>query len=77
MLINHSYMDHRYSTSFAALFLMTLNSRVHAQGGDRVKIGDILNFYLFFHYYDQLRMAFCFPSRTEDLTLNVRDQVLD
>ena len=32
MLRNHSYLPHRYSIRFA-LFLMTLDTRVHAGGG--------------------------------------------
>ena len=34
MFRNHSHLHHRYSKRFA-LFLMTLVSRVHAQGGAR------------------------------------------
>ena len=34
MLRNHLYLPHRYSIRFA-LFLMTLDSRVHARGGAR------------------------------------------
>ena len=60
MLRNHSYLPHRYSIRFA-LFLMTLDTRVHAGGGARGQnLGHL-----------------SFQSRTEDLTQNVRAYVLD
>ena len=74
MLRNYSFLDHRYSIRFA-LFLMTLDSRVQAQGGARgqnVECHMLLVFLLLL-----LKNDILFPSRTEDLTLNVRDQVLD
>ena len=72
MFRNHSYLHHRYSIRFA-LCLMTLDIRVHAQGGAR---GQDLG-HLFFFFLILLKNDILFPSRTEDLALNVRDQVLD
>ena len=68
MFRNHSYLHHRYSIGFA-LFLMTLHSRFHVQGGARGQDLEDLRFFFINIIKD--------PSRTEDLTLNVRDQVLD
>ena len=78
MLRNHLYLPHRYSIRFV-LILMTLDSRVHAGGGARGQNLGHLNFFFFFFFFflNIIRMTFYFPSRTEDLTLNVRDQVLD
>ena len=85
MLRNHSYLPHRYSIRFA-LFLMTLDTRVHAGGGARGQNLGHLNFFFFFFF---LRMTFffffffkndiliSFQSRTEDLTQNVCAYVLD
>ena len=49
MLRNHSYLHlpHRYSIRFA-LFLMTLDTRVHAGGGARGQNLGHLNFFYFF-----------------------------
>ena len=44
MLRNHSYLPHRYSIRFA-LFLMTLDTRVHAGGGARGQNLGHLNFF--------------------------------
>ena len=46
MLRNHSYLPHRYSIRFA-LFLMTLDTRVHAGGGAR---GQNLGHLIFFFF---------------------------
>ena len=75
MFRNHPYLDHRYCIRFA-LFLMTLVSRVHAQGGTRGQdLGHLIFFYLFIFLLSKNDILF--SSRTEDLTLNVCDQVLD
>ena len=44
MLRNHSYLPHRYSIRFA-LFLMTLDTRVHARGEARGQNLGHLNFF--------------------------------
>ena len=74
MLRNHSYLPHRYCIRFA-LFLMTLDTRVHAGGGARGKNLGHLNFFFFFFFKNDILISF--QSRTEDLTQNVRAYVLD
>ena len=73
MFRNDLYMHRRDSIRFA-LFLKTLDSRVRARGGARGQNLGRPIFYFFFFYIIE---EFYFTSRTEDLTLNVRDQVLD
>ena len=81
MLRNHSYLPHRYSIRFA-LFLMTLDTRVHAGGGARGQNLGHLNvfllffFFLFFFFFKNDTLI-SLQSRTEDLTQNVRAYVLD
>ena len=50
MLRNHSYLPLRYSIRFA-LFLMTLDSRVHVGGGARGQNLGHLIFLLFFFFF--------------------------
>ena len=78
MLRNHSYLPHRYSIRFA-LFLMTLDTRVHAGGGARGQNLGHLNFFFFFFFFFFFKndILISFESRTEDLTQNVRAFVLD
>ena len=81
MLRNHSYLPHRYSIRFA-LFLMTLDTRVHAGGGARGQNLGHLNFFFFFFlffffFFFKNDILISFQSRTEDLTHNVRAYVLD
>ena len=89
MLRNHSYLPHRYSVR-SALFLMTLDTRVHAGGGARGQNVGHLNFFFFFFFFFFKNDIFfffffffkndiliSFQSRTEDLTHNVRAYVLD
>ena len=75
MLRNHSYLPHRYSIRFA-LFLMTLDTRVHAEGGARGQNLGHLNFFFFFFFLEN-DILISFQFRTEDLTQNVRSYVLD
>ena len=50
MLRNHSYLPHRYSIRFA-LFLMTLDTRVHAGGEARGQnLGQLIFIYLYFFF---------------------------
>ena len=70
------YLPHRYSIRFA-LFLMTLDTRVHAGGGARVQNLGHLNFFFFFFFFFKNDILISFQSRTEDLTQNVRAYVLD
>ena len=70
MLRNHSYLPHRYSIRFA-LFLMTLDTRVHAGGGAKGQNLEHLNFFFFFFFFKN-DILISFQSRTEDLTHNVR-----
>ena len=74
MFRNHSYLPHRYSIRFA-LFLMTLDTRVHAGSGARGQNLGHLNFFFFFFFKNDILLSF--QSRTEDLTQNVRAYVLD
>ena len=77
MLRNHSYLPHRYSIRFA-LFLMTLDTRVHAGGGARGQNLGHLNFFFFFFFFFFMNdILISFQSRTEDLTHNVHAYVLD
>ena len=77
MLRNHSYLPHRYSIRFA-LFLMTLDTRVHAGGGARGQNLGHLNFFFFFFFFFFMNdILISFQSRTEDLTHNVCTNVLD
>ena len=77
MLRNHSYLPHRYSIRFA-LFLMTLDTRVHAWGGARGQnLGHLNFFFFFFFFFFENDILISFQSRTEDLTQNVRASVLD
>ena len=77
MLRNHSYLPHRYSIRFA-LFLMTLDTRVHAGGGARGQnLGHLIFFFFFFFFFFKNDILISFQSRTEDLTQNVRAHVLD
>ena len=77
MLRNHSYLPHRYSIRFA-LFLMTLDTRVHAGGGARGQnLGHLIIFYFFIFFFLKNDILILFQSRTEDLSQNVRAYVLD
>ena len=77
MLRNHSYLPHRYSIRFA-LFLMTLDTRVHAGGGARGQnLGHLIFFFFVFFFLFKNDILISFQSRTEDLTHNVRVYVLD
>ena len=53
---------------------MTSDFRAHARGGAR---GQNLDFFLVVVVLKNGILFLFFASRTEDLTLNVRDQVLD
>ena len=61
-------MPHRYSIRFA-LFLMTLDTGVHAGGGARGQNLGHLNFFFFFFFKNDILISF--QSRTEDLTQRV------
>ena len=77
MLRNHSYLPLRYSIRFA-LFLMTLDTRVHAGGGARRQnLGHLNFFFFFFFFFFKNGILISFQSRTEDLTHSVRAYVLD
>ena len=52
MLRNHSYLPHRYSIRFA-LFLLALDSRVHAGGGARGQNLGHLIFFFFFNIIEE------------------------
>ena len=56
MFRNHSYLHHRYSIRFA-LCLMTLDFRVHAQGGAR---GQDLGHIFFFFFFNIIEDFFFF-----------------
>ena len=60
MFRNHSYLHHTYSIRFA-LCLMTLDFRVHAQGGARGQdLGHLFFFFFFFVFFFFLSFFFFF-----------------